>query len=76
MNFLYIEPSDLLRISSSICWVDEMFPPHMMGRRQPEPKPLVPEHLHMPLRVAGFVLAVVAIVMYGDQLDMPEAPRV
>ncbi len=53
-----------------------MFPSHMMGRRQPEPKPLVPEHLKMPLRVAGFVIAVVAIVMYGDQLDMPEAPRV
>lgn len=53
-----------------------MFPPHMMGRRQMEPKSLVPEHLKMPLRVAGFVIAVVAIVMFGDQLDMPEAPRV
>jgi hypothetical protein len=52
-----------------------MFPPHLMGRK-PEPKSLIPEHLKMPLRVAGFVAAVVAIVTIGDQLEMPEAPRV
>ena len=52
-----------------------MFPGHMMGR--PEKKQeLIPEHLKMPLRVIGFVAAVVAIIKLGDQLEMPEAPRV
>jgi hypothetical protein len=52
-----------------------MFPPHLMGRRQ-EKKELIPEHLKMPLRVVGFLLSVIAIVKLGEQLDMPEAPRV
>jgi hypothetical protein len=52
-----------------------MFPPHLLGRK-PEPKSLIPEHLKMPLRVAAFFASVVAIITLGEQLEMPEAPRV
>ena len=52
-----------------------MFPGHMMGRQEKK-KELIPEHLKMPLRVVAFVAAVVAIIKLGDQLEMPEAPRV
>jgi len=45
-----------------------------MGRSQKK-KELIPEHLKMPLRVAGFVIAVVAIIKFGEQLDMPEPTR-
>lgn len=53
-----------------------MFPPHLMGGRPAEKKEYVPEHLKMPLRVAAFALAVVAIIKYGDQLEMPEPARI
>jgi len=46
-----------------------------MGRKQ-APKSLIPEHMKMQLRVVGFIAAVVAIIQLGDQLEMPEAPRV
>ena len=52
-----------------------MFPPHMMGRQEKK-KELIPEHMKLPLRVAGFLVAIVAIIKYGSELDMPEAPRV
>jgi hypothetical protein len=52
-----------------------MFPPHLMGRQEKK-KEIIPEQLKMPLRVAGFFLAVVTIIKYGAELDMPEAPRV
>ena len=52
-----------------------MFPGHMMGRQEKK-KELIPEHLKMPLRVVAFVAAVVAIIKLGEQLEMPEAPRV
>ncbi len=51
-----------------------MFPPHLMGRPQKK-KELIPEHLKMPLRVAGFVVAVIAMIKFGEQLDMPEPTR-
>ena len=47
----------------------------MMGRQEKK-KELIPEHMKLPLRVAGFIIAVVAIIQFGDQLEMPEAPRV
>ena len=52
-----------------------MFPPHLMGRPQKKAD-LIPEHWKLPLRVVGFAVAVFAIVNWGDQLEMPEAPRV
>jgi len=51
-----------------------MFPPHLMGRQEKK-KELIPEHLKMPLRIAGFIVAVVAIIKLGEQLDMPEPTR-
>lgn len=53
-----------------------MFPPHMMGRQEQKKKELIPEHLKLPLRVAGFIVAVASIIAFGDQLEMPEAPRI
>ena len=47
-----------------------------MGRQPEKKKELIPERLKMPLRVIGFVVAVGAIIGFGDQLEMPEAaPR-
>ena len=54
----------------------KMFPPHMLGRPQEKKRELIPEHFKMPLRVAGFIISIVAIITLGEQLEMPEAPRV
>jgi hypothetical protein len=51
-----------------------MFPQHLMGRPQKN-KEIIPDHLKMPLRVAGFIVAVIAIIKLGEQLDMPEPTR-
>jgi hypothetical protein len=50
--------------------------PGMMSKQQEKPKQLIPESWKLPLRVAGFAAAVFAIIKYGDQMEMPEAPRV
>ena len=46
-----------------------------MGRQEKK-KELIPEQFKLPLRVIGFVVAVATIIALGDQLEMPEAPRV
>jgi hypothetical protein len=52
-----------------------MFPPHLMNRQEKK-KEYIPEHMKLPLRVAAFALAVIAIVKFGDQMEMPEPARI
>lgn len=49
----------------------KMFPMMM----KPPQKEYIPHEYKLPLRVGGFVLAVVMMWSFGDKMEMPENPR-
>jgi hypothetical protein len=51
--------------------IEKMFPMMM----KPPQKEYIPHEYKLPLRVAGFLAAAVAIWQFGEKFELPESPR-